>query len=293
MNNYYKYLPVSAADESWGLCVLNAGCNRIPTKERYPPQQHPAHHYFDFNRGRTLHDEYQLIYITQGEGIFETQSMGEVPVSGGSILMLFPDEWHRFRPDEEKGWDEYWIGFHGTMMNNLVSADFFRHNNALLKTGIREELLLHFINIIDETRKEKAGYQPLISGMVMHLLGHIHAITRQREFAGTDLIETIVNKACLLLRENTAHNISIQEIATQLNVGYSWFRKVFKTYTGIAPGQYLIQLKIEKAKRLLGDPSKTIREIAGELHFDSYFYFSRLFKEKTGLSPEQYKSTLL
>ncbi|HZX73643.1 MAG TPA: helix-turn-helix transcriptional regulator, partial [Cyclobacteriaceae bacterium] len=64
----------------------------------------------------------------------------------------------------------------------------------------------------------------------------------------------------------------------------------FKTYTGISPGQYLLQLKIERAKMLLADPTKSIKTISYELNFESMFYFSKLFKEKTGLSPENYRN---
>lgn len=85
----------------------------------------------------------------------------------------------------------------------------------------------------------------------------------------------------------------MQQIANELQVSYAWFRKMFKLYTGIAPQQYFIQLKIEKAKMLLGDPSKSIKEIAYDLKFESSFYFSKLFKEKAGLSPDQYKKKFI
>ena len=67
------------------------------------------------------------------------------------------------------------------------------------------------------------------------------------------------------------------------------FRKVFKKYTGMAPGLYLIQLQIEKSKELLYDRGKSIKEIAYELNFDNNFYFSKLFKDKTGLTPAQFR----
>ena len=104
-----------------------------------------------------------------------------------------------------------------------------------------------------------------------------------------DSIETIVNKARILLRENVDANICVEKIAEELNVSYSWFRKVFKAYTGLAPGQYLIQLKIEKAKVLLSDASRSIKQVAFDLQFESCFYFSRLFKEKTGITPENFR----
>ena len=84
----------------------------------------------------------------------------------------------------------------------------------------------------------------------------------------------------------------MEKIAEELNVSYAWFRKAFKTYTGIAPNQYLLQLKIEKAKMLLLDDTKTIKEIAFGLNFESAFYFSKLFKEKIGISPELYRKNI-
>jgi hypothetical protein len=71
MLNYHKYLPTSPEDESWGMHVLNAGCNRIDKNVDYPSADHPAHHYFNWSKGRVL-DEYQVIYISRGEGIFES-----------------------------------------------------------------------------------------------------------------------------------------------------------------------------------------------------------------------------
>jgi AraC-like DNA-binding protein len=84
----------------------------------------------------------------------------------------------------------------------------------------------------------------------------------------------------------------MEKVAEELNVSYAWFRKAFKNYTGIAPHQYLLQLRIEKARVLLSDPSLSIKEIAARLNFESAFYFSRLFKEKMGVGPEQYRKNL-
>ena len=289
LTNYYKYLPVSREDENWGLCVLNAGCSRILPNETYPSAGHPSHHNFDWAQGRILHDEYQVIYITRGRGKFESEQSGLVPVRAGMAILLFPGVWHRFMPDPDSGWDEYWVGFHGRVLDQLMDGAYFPPHQAVCTIGINEELLLTFERILEQTRHEKPGYQPLISGAVLYMLGQLYAQTKRVSFPSTDHIEDIVGKAIILFREQVEQNISAESIAQQLQVGYSWFRKVFKTYTGIAPGQYLIQLKVEKAKALLMDQDKSIKQIAFALHFDSGFYFSRLFKLKTGLSPEKYR----
>ncbi|MCO5240174.1 MAG: AraC family transcriptional regulator [Chitinophagaceae bacterium] len=290
MTNSYKYLPTSEQDESWGLYVLNAGCSRIAKNEIYPATAHPAHHYFTWDKGRIL-DEYQLIYITKGEGIFESANGKKKHIDEGSIVLLFPGEWHRFRPDERTGWDELWVGFKGPIMDNLIQQQFFQQRKPVLHIGVHENIIHLMLEIIEKTQREKTGYQPLVAGMVMHLLGQIHTLMKQQSFKAEDITESIINKARVIFRTNIDQDISIEKVAEELNVSYAWFRKAFKAYSGIAPHQYLLQLKIEKAKTLLTDHSRQVKEIAYALNFKSSFYFSKLFKEKTGFTPEQFRKT--
>lgn len=291
MINYYKYLPTSDEDENWGLHVLNAGCNRISKNEIYPAVQHPAHHYFNWNKGRVF-DEYQVIYIAKGEGIFESASCKKSIIKEGTVLLLFPGEWHRFKPNVKTGWDEYWVGFKGPIMENLVRQHFFHQRKAVLPVGIHESMIHLMLEIIEKTKHEKTGYQPMVAGIVLHLLGQTHSCTKQNNFKPEDITESIIHKARIILRTNIDSDISIESVAKELNVSYAWLRKSFKAYSGIAPHQYLLQLKIEKAKILLADPSLQIKEIALLLNFKSPFYFSKLFGEKTGLSPDQFRKAM-
>lgn len=292
MINYYKYLPINRDATKWGLCVMDTGCGRINLSDTYPRQDHPAHHYFNWANGRVL-QEYQLIYIPRGGGVFESESCPRLTIKEGAVIILFPNEWHRYKPDAATGWDEYWVGFKGGIIDNLVGNRFFNPENPSLQIGVNEQVVSIFDEIIEHTKQEKSGYQPLISGAVLHLLGLIHVISREHHFEDQQsMVENIVNKARILFRANIEQQISPEEVARELGLSYSWFRKTFKTYTGIAPGQYLIQLKIEKAKLLLADPAKSVKEIAYDLKFDSSFYFSKLFKEKTGLPPEKYRKKI-
>src|SRR6185437_8840194 len=291
MDNYYNYMPTSPSDEIWGMHVLNAGCNRVCAHTNYPERAHPAHHYFNWSKGRVL-DEYQIIYITTGNGVFESASCQQQTIKEGTILFLFPGEWHCFKPDVQTGWDEFWVGFNGIFIEHLVQQHFLSGKNPVFEIGLSENIIQLFTDIIDITKAELTGYQPLVAGIVMHLLGKIHSLTKQQLYTGDEATESIINKARIIFRTNIDQDINIEKIATELCVSYAWFRKVFKIYTGIAPHQYLIQLKIRKAKMLLTDSSKSIKEIAFSLNFESPFYFSKLFKEKAGVSPDVYRKNL-
>jgi AraC-like DNA-binding protein len=81
----------------------------------------------------------------------------------------------------------------------------------------------------------------------------------------------------------------MEDLANHFNVGYSYFRQMFRKYTGISPTQYHLSLRIQKAKDLLVSTEMSLKEIALELGFETYFYFSRIFKDKTGKSPMEFR----
>ncbi len=72
-------------------------------------------------------------------------------------------------------------------------------------------------------------------------------------------------------------------------MSYSWFRKMFKQYTGLSPAQYQLWVKLQKAKALLIGSSKNIKEIAFLLEFESSNYFTVFFKQKTGMTPVEFR----
>ncbi|QNL50479.1 AraC family transcriptional regulator [Olivibacter sp. SDN3] len=289
MQTFQKYLPIQPSDQKWGLYALSVGFGQINAAHNYPSPNHPSTYRFEWDKGRVLR-EYQLIYITRGEGVFESTKSGIQRVYPGSIIILFPNEWHRYKPDEATGWAEYWVGFNGPVADQLIKNNFFTPYNPVINLGFKDEVIDLYDHITEQSRQERPYYQQLVSGDILQLLGNIYALSREKQLDGDDsYIHDLINQSKLVLRENFEQLISIEDIAEQLGVSYSLFRKAFKKHVGISPGQYLIQLKIEKAKFLLNHPHKRIKDIAYELGFDSCFYFSKLFKDKTGLSPEHYR----
>ncbi len=85
--------------------------------------------------------------------------------------------------------------------------------------------------------------------------------------------------------------LTLMQIADGCGISVSKLKLVFREKSGGGPIQYFINMKIERAKRLIAEDSLNFSEIASLLGFDSLHYFSRCFKKATGLSPSQYKKT--
>ena len=76
--------------------------------------------------------------------------------------------------------------------------------------------------------------------------------------------------------------------------GYSPYMLIqkFKYHTGVTPMQYITELRINRAKTLLSDRRKTLREVAAECGFANEFYLSTVFRRCTGLAPSEYRKTI-
>lgn len=86
------------------------------------------------------------------------------------------------------------------------------------------------------------------------------------------------------------HNrITIEELADYLNLSKSYLSKLFVKEMGIPVSQYILDLKIEKAKNLLQYSNYHIIEIANYLSFSSQSHFIQTFRKKTGLTPQRFR----
>ena len=282
-----KYIAQTERDEEWGLTVCSVGYQKIMPNEEYPPMTHNLEYIFTPEKGRVI-NEYQLLYIAEGRGTLTTASAGRYSISEGDIFLIFPGEWHTYSPNPETGWKEYWIGFKGINIDSRVSAGFFSKHSPIYKVGYNDTLISLFKEAIQVAKKQEKHFQQLLAGIVNYMLGLAFSIDSNKKLKNSMNLE-LVNRARAFMQENIETNIEMPEIADHLIISYSSFRHIFKQYTGIAPSQYYLNLKIQRAKDMLKSSSASIKEISYILHFDTPEYFTKLFKKKTGLTPSQFR----
>jgi AraC-like DNA-binding protein len=133
--------------------------------------------------------------------------------------------------------------------------------------------------------------QHLMSGILHHLIGYVHFNSILKHYKVGKDFENI-QKAKIIMRKKVYEKIKPEEIAASINMSYSNFRKVFKQHTQISPHQYILNLKIEKIKDLIGNTDMLIQEIALKMGFESSDYFSYFFKSKIGSTPLEYRKEI-
>lgn len=287
--SFSQYFVTSEDDEAWGIHILDCGASIVPRGAVFPQRSHPDKYYFNWHRGRVL-NEYQIIYLFRGQGIFESRESGKINLKQGSAIVIFPGIWHRYKPLVNEEWQTYWVGFDGKIAKQIMDKLHFLPENPVQEIGYQKKIIQIFQQIFETGQAEFSGYQLVLSGEIVKLAGWLHALKRKAEFGDYDA-DAIIRKARIIIM-NSPDDISMDIVADELNMGYSKFRKLFKEYTGMAPGQYQIQLKLKRAINLLHDKNKPIKEIAMESGFKSPYYFSRIFKKKLGCSPLSFRNKL-
>lgn len=286
-DTFFRYLTVGTIEEKWGLYVTSVGYAKVEPNDNYPNQKHPSTHEFTWNKGRILND-YYIVFISKGKGIYGSLSNTVSEIEEGTCFFLFPQIWHSYKPDLKSGWEEYWVGFNGYYAKQIMGEGFFDPNDPIINIHLNKDVLGLFRKLIDTVKTSANGYQLQLSGICLQLLGLIHTISAFREFED-DPTGLLIAKAKFLMHEAAGTKINMEDLARELPMGYSLFRKAFKRITNESPNQYLLNLRLTQAKELLLSTSLDINEIADQTGFASVFYFSKHFKIKHGISPNFFR----
>lgn len=166
----------------------------------------------------------------------------------------------------------------------LVNTLFSLYNMCL--TSDNSELPTQSaLDVINDIINNSWDYETL----TINLISLYKNLTEEKLNAETvtDNKEHLLLKIDYYIQKNFAKIRTIQDLAEKFNYSPAYLSKLFLEYKNISPTEYIINLRIEKAKDLLSS-SKKVKEVAMCVGYTDPLYFGKLFKKRTGMSPKQY-----
>jgi AraC family transcriptional regulator len=103
------------------------------------------------------------------------------------------------------------------------------------------------------------------------------------------LAPSILRRAKEFLHDEMGRNPGVTEVSAAVGMTVDHFSRMFKRSTGLAPHQYLGNLRLDRAKRMLAHGRAPIIEIAYEIGYANPSQFSEFFRKRTGLSPTEFR----
>ncbi|MEJ6571010.1 MAG: helix-turn-helix domain-containing protein [Akkermansiaceae bacterium] len=164
---------------------------------------------------------------------------------------------------------------------------YIEEEKLVMESGETLDYFEDWLNAKGENERYRAIKAPwmehgVIMGMVNISIPAHRQISRESR---ADIMPNVVE----WLTGNATENVSIAEIAQRYNMSRSSFERLFTQHAGQSPSKFRLNLRIEKAKELLGDPSVMLSELALQCGFCDQSHFTRVFRQHLGQTPSQYR----
>lgn len=231
--------------------------------------------------------DYHILYITEGV-CFVTVGGVEIAAKAGNAIFFFPGESHDYRFSGEIATTSCYLHFSGeapkTLLSSVASSGkrvFFVGKSETIEELFRktEQEYMLSLPFAQETAR---GY----------LLAILSLLLRKISFFETEAQSASVEKitsVCRYMQTVLADDLPIRDFARICHLSESRFTHLFREIIGMSPVNYLIELRMNRARELLKYTPLPVNEIALSVGIANPYYFSRLFKKHTGTSPTEYR----
>ena len=272
-----------------------------PLKARFFDYEH-------FSYPLHFHSEYEIIYIKEGTG---TRFLGNsiTKFQAGDILLIGSNLPHFMKSDEE---------YHSGNTDLRVKGTIIQFEKEFMYSAINH--YPHFIKIKNLFQESQRGIYfaaanfpklqdliekiPLENGLnqlmlFLEILKEMSETENRQTISTTDFVnETIydtarIDKIISYLNKNYTRNISLDEIASFAAMNASAFCRYFRSKTGKSFKNYILDMRIGYACKLLLMEDISISQLSIQCGFETISHFNKTFKKNTGYVPSQYRKTML
>ncbi len=220
-----------------------------------------------------MHNCYEIIYILSGSGTVVVEDKTH-PIAQDMYYVVSPQTYHTERFE---GYGEIlFIGFEYSNKGLIPQNGVYRAGDM--------SILIYLKKIIDEYKQQNAEYEFAAQAFLELLL-----VSTMRNINGASRKCKDIEYIKTYIEQYSNQKINFGQLAKLSGYSYDYFRHVFKQRFGVSPQDYLIEVRLENAKRLLKATKLTCTEIAYNCGFSSGAQMSLLFKRKFGASPVAYK----
>lgn len=232
-------------------------------------------------------NDYQVIYVCEGQCVV-TLKETKITANAGDYIIYRPGEVQDYLLAKKAKPRTFWIHFNGKMCSELFETLCLQDAHIVSAENNRE---LEFLvtRICHHYNLKTPNYEMICSGLMQSVLtllsNEFHNRKHPSDLTGNDKISEMISR----VKMTPNLNFSVAKCAETCNMSKSHFARVFKQITGKPPVQFMLEIRIERAKELLDFTDKSIAEIAEVSGFPDQNYFARIFKKFTHLSPTEYR----
>lgn len=231
--------------------------------------------------------DYQLLYIADGQ--IQIFFDGKEHILGkGNMLLFRPDEPQIYYLFAKYSPKTYWVHFTGNAVEKMLDKYQMPKGRNIFYIGTSPDYQWMFNQMIQELQLRRTNYEELLCINLHQIFLIINRYIQEADNISNNILDEI-ERAKHYFIKNYNKRIVIEQYAQERLMSSCWFINNFKRIIKCTPMQFILNLRIEKAKELLEFGNYNISQVSAMVGYDNPLYFSRLFKKYVGVSPKEYK----
>ena len=232
------------------------------------------------------HTFLEIMFIDNGSGTIEIDGV-PYKAQKDDIVIYLPNKLHKEYSDLGNTIHAYFFGVKFTdSLKHMVDGS---HPPFILPSKDEAPFFLRsFKMLIDESKNIGEPYSDKITNCLAKtiVLKILQMCTNEKEVTRSDdFIKQVQN----YLDEHYLEDISLNDYYETLPFSKFYIAKLFKSYLGVTPLNYITSKRMNKARDLLNTTDKKIIEIASDVGYKDIYYFTKVFKKEIGVSPSAYR----
>ncbi len=250
-----------------------------------------------------IRSHYLLHYVLSGSGWVYTADTSR-KLSAGDLFCYFPEQPMSYASDANDPWHFAWIGFQGERTDEIVRRCGFSESKSIYFSSFSQRIADLLADIILIQAKRARGFELVSDGLLLQFFGelldelHSQADKGSRSAADSEVYESsaplhpqpyfYVEAMKRFIQTNYQKPISVQHVIDYIGVDRSYASRIFRRTENRTLQRYLIEQRMDAAKRLLSQGRFSIRQVAHSVGYTDYASFERRFKVEAGCSPSEY-----
>ncbi|MBR4304084.1 MAG: helix-turn-helix transcriptional regulator [Clostridia bacterium] len=256
-------------------------CNFIPPKD-HPSELEFIHFVYETGIRRLnqpfVHFFHRMFLVFKGSGALKLDGK-TIPLKRGDLFVVFGYQSYEIEFDDELSY--FYISFGGSGALPLLESMNISRTNCHF--ALPDRVLDFWVDSI--RRVNAANANPLTESVLMYTLSFVEQDTKAEKPAQTDKFDMIID---YINHNFTSPDMSLGKVADIFYYTEKHLSYLFSAKMGVRFTQYISDLRIHYAKRLLKSGCTNISEVASRCGFGDRFYFSKIFKKTTGITPSEY-----
>ncbi|MCU6709120.1 AraC family transcriptional regulator [Paenibacillus sp. J5C_2022] len=227
-----------------------------------------------------------LVFTVSGAGKL-TYNGETYSLRSRQLFLIDCMEYHRYWTVPGESWDLLWVHFNGQSARGYFEL-YDEAAGPILDLAPDSQIPLLIKQMIQLQKQRSVVHELLISKLLVELLTicildhrHAQAIALEPPIYIQGLMQEITTRY--------ASKLTLDDFAKQFSISKYHLAKEFKRHTGFTPNEYVINIRITKAKELLKYTDRSVADIAAEVGIHNVSHFINLFKHREGSTPLVYR----